>query len=90
MATPLYEQLGHVMRSQMVRRKLAEVADGIAQRAQGIADADVADDAEDIQIGREDGTRPKGRPYARVTAPLAQEYGTPKVARRRILGQAIR
>jgi len=90
MASSMYKQLGVVMRSEAVRRQIAEVADRIAARAQAIADADTAEDAEDITIGRVDGTRPKGRPFARVTAPLDQEFGTPKVARRRILGRAIR
>lgn len=90
MASAMYKQVGAVMRSPAVRRQIAAVADGIASRAQAIANADTAEDAEDITIGRVDGTRPKGRPFARVTAPLDQEFGTPRTARRRILGQAIR
>lgn len=89
MPTPMYEQLRRVMQSRKVRAKLAEVADGIAARAEQLAAQDEADDAEDVIIGREEGTRPKGRPYSRVTASLDQEWGTSKVARRRILGRSI-
>jgi hypothetical protein len=89
MPTPLYLQLRRVMKSERVRSKLAEVADRMEARAQHLALEDTADDAEDVQIGREDGTRPAGRPYSRVTASLDQEFGTSKVARRRILGRSI-
>lgn len=89
MPTPMYVQLRRIMQSQPVRAKCAEVADGIAARARELAQQDTADDAEDVIIGREDGTRPRGRPYSRVTASLDQEFGTPRTARRRILGRSI-
>lgn len=88
MPTPMYVQLRRVMQGPEVRHKLAEVADRIAGRAERIAAADKADDAEDVRFTRESGVRPKGRPYERVSAELDQEYGTSRVARRRILGQA--
>lgn len=88
MPTPMYLQLRRVMQGPAVRAKCAEVANRIAARAERIDATDSADDAEDVKIGREDGTRPKGRPYSRVTASLEQEFGTSKVARRRNLGQA--
>lgn len=80
----LYTQLSGVMRSRQVRGKLDEVADSIAGRAQGLA----ASEGVDARIRRESGTRPKGRPYARVLADAAQEYGTAKTRRRRVLGRA--
>jgi hypothetical protein len=80
-----YRQLGDIARSPAVRAKLAQVADGIAADARAIA----ATEGADVQVRREDGTRPKGRPYARVLADADQEWGTSEVARRRILGRAV-
>lgn len=80
-----YRQLGDLARSPAVRAKLSEVADRIAARAEFIA----ATEAPEVTIRREDGTRPKGRPYARVLAPADQEHGTAETVRRRILGRAL-
>ena len=74
-----------VMQSRQVRAKLAEVADRVADAARGIA----AVEAPDVVIGRYDGTRPKGRSFAYVTAPADYEHGTANIARRRILGRAL-
>jgi hypothetical protein len=74
-----------VMQSPKVRAKLAEVADRKAVTARQIAAAE----APDVVIGRYDGTRPKGRSYARITAPADYEHGTANIARRRILGRAV-
>lgn len=84
MPSDLYKQLGQVMRSRKVRAKGAQVADDIAARARQIA----ASEGVDAQITREDGTRPKGRPYSRVSARRDQEYGTAATARRAILARA--
>jgi hypothetical protein len=73
-----------VMQSHKVRAKLAEVADRKAGTARAIA----AVEAPDVVIGRYDGTRPRGRSYARITAPADYEHGTANIARRRILGRA--
>jgi hypothetical protein len=78
------ELIRDVMQSHKVRAKLAEVADRKAGTARSIA----ATEAPDVQIGRYDGTRPKGRPYARITAPADYEHGTANITRRRILGRA--
>lgn len=41
------------------------------------------------ELTTEEGVRPKGRPYARVTLDNAdQEWGTSKTERRRILGRS--
>lgn len=82
----LYKQLGKVMRSRQVRAKLDEVADRIAGRAESAA----ASAGVDADIRRTSGTRPKGRPYARVLASAEQEHGTANTTRRRVLGQAVR
>jgi hypothetical protein len=74
-----------VMQSRQVRAKLAEVADRKAATARRIA----AVEAPDVVIGRYDGTRPRGRSYARITAPADYEHGTANIARRRILGRAV-
>jgi hypothetical protein len=74
-----------VMQSHKVRAKLAEVADRKAAVARGIA----AVEAPDVVIGRYDGTRPRGRSYARITAPADYEHGTANIARRQILARAV-
>ena len=80
-----YKQIGDIARSPAVRKKLAEVADRIARNAEGIAAAEGVD----AKIVRSDGTRPRGRPFARVTADGIQEWGTNEVERRRVLGRAV-
>ena len=74
-----------VMQSRQVRAKLHEVANRKAETARRIA----AVEAPDVVIGRYDGTRPKGRSFARITAPADYEHGTANIARRRILGRAV-
>lgn len=81
-----YRKLGRIARSKAVRAKLDEVADGIADRARAVAAAEGLDP----EIVQTEGTRPKGRPYARVGIPVDQEFGTAEVPRRRILGRAVR
>lgn len=84
MARDQFGELGSIMRSRAVRAKLAQVADEIAQRAETIASSEGAA----VNIEREDGTRPKGRPYSRVSAPADQEFGTAYTKRRAILSRA--
>lgn len=73
------------MQSAPVREGLAKRADTIASRARGLA----ANEGVDMEVTRRDGTRPKGRPFARVEGDnAAQEFGTSNTARRRILGRA--
>ena len=73
------------MQSDKVRTALAARADQIATRARAIAD----DEEVEVTITRKDGTRPKGRPYSRVTSDnVDAEWGTSKTRRSRILGRA--
>jgi hypothetical protein len=43
----------------------------------------------DVVVQREDGTRPKGRPYARISIPAENEFGDSKTRRLRILGRVV-
>lgn len=73
------------MQSAPVREALRKKADDKQARAEQIAAS------EDVELESEvvEGTRPKGRPYARVqTRNVGQEWGDSKSARRRILGRA--
>jgi hypothetical protein len=72
------------MRSATTRAALRKKADEKARRA------DALGGSEGVQINAEvvEGTRPKGRPYARVQSEnVAQEWGSRDVERRRILGR---
>jgi hypothetical protein len=73
------------MQSQPVRAALRKRADRIHSRAQSIASS------ESVELESEvtEGTRPRGRPYARVQSRnVGQEWGDSKTARRRVLGRA--
>lgn len=73
------------MQSETVREALKARAARIAARARALASAE----APDMRIEQIDGTRPKGRPYSRVTgSDIDQEWGTSRTERRRILGRA--
>jgi hypothetical protein len=71
-----------VMQSPTVRTALRKRAEAIAARANG-------EDAE-LRARVQEGTRPKGRPFARAISETgaAKEWGTDKTARRRTLGRA--
>ncbi len=73
-----------VMQSAPVRARLAQVADRIAATARTLA----ATEGASVQVSREGGTRPRGRPYERVLMTAADEFGTAEKPRRRILGRA--
>ncbi len=72
------------MQSTKVRAGLKARGAPIAARAQQIAAAEKVKG----EVSTSEGTRPKGRPYARVTADAGQEFGDTNTARRRILGRA--
>jgi hypothetical protein len=68
-----------------VRAALAKTATEVRSRAESIAGAEGVK----LDSSTSSGTRPKGRPYSRVSSPnVAQEFGTQTVSRRRILGRA--
>ena len=68
-----------------VREALKTEAERIARRAEQIANADGVNVAPTV----EEGTRPRGRPYAQVRSNDADvEFGSYGVRRRRILGRA--
>lgn len=77
--------IGEAMRSAQVRAGLRARAEQVQNTADNLASSD------DVELESRvtEGTRPQGRPYARVSSPnVEQEYGSSKTARRRILGQA--
>lgn len=73
------------MQSEPVRAALRAKAQDVKGRADSIA---ATEDVE-ARFWTEEGTRPKGRSYARVLCDnVDQEFGTSKTARRRILARA--
>jgi len=78
-----YQFVRQVMQSAGVRQSLDGVAGRIAAEANRLAKQQGLGTA-----ARVDGTRPKGRPYARVLMTGSQEWGTYMEPRQRILGQA--
>jgi hypothetical protein len=85
MAQSTYRFVQEVLQTRTVRDKLAEVADRKARAAQVIANAERVS----VVVGREDGTRPKGRPYSYVIIPATHEWGDSKTRRLRILGRVV-
>ena len=73
------------MQHKAVRDRLEAKANEVAARAKSIAGSEKVDAEFDVKTG----TRPKGRPYARVICSNPdQEFGTSKTARHRILGRS--
>jgi hypothetical protein len=80
-----YEGIGAVMRLPQVRRALRAQADRVAARARSID----ASEGGNARITVVEGTRPKGRAFARVVSDdVDGEFGSSKTARRRTLGRA--
>ena len=72
------------MQSAVVRAALAKRARELASRADSIGSSEGVD----VNARVSDGTRPKGRPYARVTSQnVGQEWGDRYTERRRVLGR---
>lgn len=69
-----------------VRRTIARAADRKARAARALA---AADDYIDMPVIRTDGTRPRGRPYARVSIPASHEFGDSKTRRLRLLARVV-
>lgn len=81
---PSYKLLGEAMRSSTVRAALKRKAN------EGRARVDSLGRSEGVEMNAYvlDGTRPKGRPYARIQSDnAAQEWGNRFVERRRIIGR---
>lgn len=73
------------MQTKTVRKALRKVADKKQDRAEQIA----ASEGVELDSKVVEGTRPKGRPYARVqSSNVDQEWGNSNTKRRRILGRA--
>jgi hypothetical protein len=80
-----YEGIGEVMRLPQVRAALRKQAEGIAARARSLDRSEGGD----ATISVVEGTRPRGRAFARVVSDdVDGEFGTSKTARRRTLGRA--
>ena len=86
MATKRYELGRQVQQSPAVRRRMAEVADRIADAAQAVA----VEEGVDVEVVRSSGTRPRGRAYERVEVPAVDEHGDSKRRRLRLLARALR
>lgn len=78
---PNFDGIKELMQSAGVRAKLREIADVGASSARSI------DPENDIQVT--EGTRPRGRPYARVSADASREFGTSRQERIRALGRVF-
>jgi hypothetical protein len=83
MPTARYLWVQQVAQSPAVRRKIKEVRDRKAQQAASIARAEGVTDP----IITTEGTRPRGRPYARIALSARVEFGDSVTKRRRILGR---
>ena len=78
-----YYTIQRAMQTPAVRAKLRAVRDRMASEAAGIARAEGVD----TPIITSEGTRPKGRPYARIAMRADDEFGNYQHKRRRILGR---
>lgn len=85
MPTRNYVYVQDILQGRGVRRKVSEVADRQAGQAAAIAAAEGAK----VRIVRQDGTRPKGRPYSRISIPAVDEFGDNKTRRLRLLGRVV-
>lgn len=76
------EIIGHPKVREALRLKAQRVQAAAEQIAQG-------EGVKEFKTELTEGTRPKGRPFARVSSSdVDQEYGTSVVGRKRILGRA--
>lgn len=80
-----YEFIQRAAQHAGVRKQLQVVADRIKSRAEGLANSDGVD----MTITTKSGIRPGGRPFVDVVGDnAAQEFGSSKSKRYRILGRA--
>lgn len=85
MATPRYLFVQDVLQAPGVRRKLRQVRDRKAGQVRALA----AEEGVDVPVLLSEGTRPKGRPYARIAIPAVHEFGDSKTKRLRLLGRVV-
>lgn len=79
------ESVERAMKSAPVRAALRARAERVQARAEQIA----AGEGVELESSVSEGTRPRGRPYARVSSRnVGQEFGDSRTARRRVLGRA--
>jgi hypothetical protein len=87
MPTANYLFVQRVLQQPGVRRKLLEIAQRKAAQARLIAASE--DPTAHVPVEVSSGTRPKGRPYARISVPAANEYGDYKTKRLRLLARVV-
>lgn len=80
-----YEFIQSVMQLPSVRAKIAQVRDQKAGEVARLARAENIPVA--VVVETSAGTRPKGRPYARIAIPARVEYGDYETPRTRLLGR---
>lgn len=80
-----YDWVKEIMQTEGVRKRIADAADRKARAAQQIAEQE----GRTVSVVRSNGTRPKGRPYARISIPASDEHGNSKVSRLRLLGRVL-
>jgi len=68
------------------RRVIRRAAERKARAARVLA---AADDYIDMPVIVSEGTRPRGRPYARVSIPASHEFGDSKTRRLRLLARVV-
>lgn len=85
MPTRNYRFVQEILQSPGVRRKVAQVRDRKATQAAALAAAEGAD----VTITLSQGTRARGRPYARISLPASTEFGDSKTRRLRLLGRVV-
>lgn len=78
-----YYFIQSVAQSPAVRRKIAEVRNRKAAQARAIMAAEGVEEP----LILDEGTRPKGRSFARLAISADVEFGTAATTRRRILGR---
>lgn len=82
MAVSTYQFVQQVMQSPRVRKALEKKA----RTGAGITNRTTAAKGMSARASVSSGTRPRGRPYSRISLSGGDEYGDYKAPRRRVLG----
>jgi hypothetical protein len=82
MATSNYQFVQQVMQSPRVRKALQNKAQAGAK----VTDRTASAQGMSTRATVTSGTRPRGRPYSRISLPGGDEFGDYKTPRRRVLG----